>query len=269
MGNKNTMKKYLGPKETEVVARLSYEKITVITRQQFENLFKFDNALTNQIIFRLRKKGILKSIKKGVYFYSPLESGPAGSNINEFLIPSLLYPRGNYYIGYSTMYNYYGFTDQIFQVMYVLNTTKQYEKIIGNVRFKMIKISPERMYGLKKIRINDVDIIVSDKERTLVDLIYFSNPVGGLQKAFEILKDQVEKNKINIRRFIEYASRFSILSTRKRIGFILDEYGLNDRKLAPLLKSIRKTSLGTLYNLKSRRGRINKKWRIIQNATSR
>lgn len=263
------MKKYLGPKEIEVVARLSYEKITVITRKRFDNIFNFDTPLMNQIIFRLKRKGILKPIKKGIYFYSPLESGPAGSNINEFIIPSILYPQGNYYIGYATMYNYYGFIEQIFQVMYVLNTTKQYDKIIGNIRFKMIKISPKRMYGIEKIKINNVDVSVSDKERTLVDLIYFSNPVGGLQKAFEILRDQVEKKKIDIRRFIEYASQFPVVSARKRIGFILDECGLNDIKLTPLLKSIKKTSLSTLYNLKSRRGKINNKWKIIENVTSR
>ncbi len=269
MGKNNTVKKYLGPKETEVVARLSYEKITVITREQFADIFKFDSALMNQIIFRLKRKGILKSIKKGVYFYSPLEAGPAGSSINEFLVPSILYPKGNYYVGYATMYNYYGYTDQIFQLMHVLNTGKQYEKIIGNMRFKMVKISPARMYGLEKIKISDAEVIVSDKERTLVDLIYFSSPIGGLKNAFEILKEQVKQKRINEAKFIKYAARFPIVSTRKRIGFILDEWGLSGRKMAPLLKSVEKTSLGTLYDIKSRKGKINNKWRIIENVTSR
>jgi len=126
MGKNNTTRIYLGPKETEVVARLSYEKTTIITREQLKDMLNLDHALMNQLIFRLKKKGILKPIKKGVYFYSPLESGPAGSNINEYLIPSILYPGGNYYVGYGTMYNYYGFTNQIFQTMYVLNTSKEY-----------------------------------------------------------------------------------------------------------------------------------------------
>jgi len=102
----NTTEKYLGPKETEVIARLSYEKVTLITIQEFDKFFEFDRALRKQIIFRLKKKNILTSIKRGVYLYSPLESGPAGSNINEFLIPPVFFPKGNYYIGCSTMYSY-------------------------------------------------------------------------------------------------------------------------------------------------------------------
>ena len=268
MGNKNTRQIYLGPKETGVVARLSYEKTTVVTREQLRDLFNFEPAVMSQILFRLKKKGIFKSIKRGVYLYSPLESGPAGTNINEFLIPGILYPKGNYYVGYGTMYNYYGFTDQIFQTLVVLNTGKQYQKMIGDMNFKMIKISPRRMYGLGKIRVGDADVNVSDKERTLVDLVYFSKPVGGLQNAFEILGEQVVRGTIDTEKLIGYASRFPNASTRKRIGFILDKIRLTSKELLPLMKSIEKTSLGTLYNSKSRKGNINSKWRLIENAAT-
>jgi predicted transcriptional regulator of viral defense system len=78
---------------------------TVVTKDQFEKLFG-GTALVRQIIYQLKKKGILKPITRGVYYYSPLESGPAGTQINEFLIPPILFPKGNYYVGYSNMYNY-------------------------------------------------------------------------------------------------------------------------------------------------------------------
>lgn len=265
MRNNNTTKKYFGPKETEVIARLSYEKVTIITKEQFDNFFSFDPALKNQLIFRLKKKGVLAPIKKGVYIFSPLEAGPAGRNVNEFQIPSTLFPKGNYYVGYSVMYNYYGFTDQIFQTMYLLNTSMQREKVIGDIRFKLIKISPRRMYGLEKIRINNARVIVSNRERTLVDLIYFYKPVGGLKRALEILKEQVINKKIDVKKFIKYSSQFPSISTRKRIGLILDKCGLESKELKPLIKSIENTSLVTLYNTKSRKGTINKKWRIIEN----
>ncbi len=35
--NNNTVEKYLGPKETKVIARLSYEKVSLITKEQFDN----------------------------------------------------------------------------------------------------------------------------------------------------------------------------------------------------------------------------------------
>ena len=92
MVNNNTMKRYLGPKETDVISRLSYEKITVITKKQFDRLF--GQAISSrQIIYQLKKKGILKPITKGVYLYSPLETGPDGTRLNEFLVPAILFPK--------------------------------------------------------------------------------------------------------------------------------------------------------------------------------
>lgn len=264
---KNNTTQYISPREREVIARLAYEKAAIITQEQFNKYFRFPRRVREKILFRLKKKGILTAIKRGVYFYSPLESGPAGSRINEFLIPSIFFPKGNYYIGYSTMYNYYGFTDQIFQTMYILNTSLQREKIIGTMRFKMIKIPSRRMYGLGKIRIKDTEVTISDKERTLIDMFYFSGPIGGLKKAFEILQEQVKMRQIDITKLIKYAVKFPNVSTKKRIGFALEQAGLKDKTLQPLLKKVRKTSLVTLYPSKSRKGKINRTWMVIENAS--
>jgi len=263
----NEPKQYLSPRETEVIARLSYEKASLITQEQFDRYFNFPKSVRDKVIFRLKKRGILNPIKRGVYFYSPLESGPAGSNMNEFLVPPVFFPKGNYYVGYSTMYNYYGFTDQIFQVMCILNTSLQREKTIGGMRFKMIKISAKRMYGTETITIRDTKVCVSDRERTLVDLIYFPEPVGGLKTAFEILKEQARAKKTNTAKLIKYAAQFPNPSLRKRIGFFLEEAGIEDDALKPLLNSIKKSSLVTLYPSKSRAGRINNKWKVIENAS--
>ena len=255
------MQKQFGPKETEVIARLSYEKITVITKKQLDRLFG-ESVLVRQIIYQLRKKGLLKPITKGVYYYSPLEAGPAGAGINEFLIPPLLFPNGNYYVGYSNMFNYYGFTDQIFQTFYVLNTSRQSERLICGTPFKLVKISPKRMYGFEKIKISGSEIVVSDRERTMIDLIYFPDPVGGLKKAFEILEKEVSSEKPDMKKLIKYAVSFPAVSTRKRIGFILDRCGTPEKTLAPLKKSIKNTSLITLYGSKSRKGTIDNKWKV-------
>ena len=260
------MKKQIGPKELEIVSRLSYEKTTVITKEQLEKLFG-KSVLVRQVIYQLKKKGILKSITKGVYFYSPLEAGPTGTRINEFLIPDILFPKSNYYVGYSNMYNYYGFTDQIFQAFYVLNTSRQKERMICGIPFKLIKISSGKMYGLENIKISGSQVIVSDRERTLVDLIYFPDPVGGFKKAFEILKTEVSSGKANIKKLVKYAASFPVIATRKRIGYVLNKSGVSEKVLAPLQKSVKTTSLITLYGSKSRKGTIDKKWKVIIDAS--
>lgn len=129
----------------------------------------------------------------------------------------------------------------------------------------MIKISARRMYGFEKIKIKDTEVTVSDKERTLVDMLYFSGPVGGMKIAFDILKEQAKDRSIDLSKVIKYAVGFPNVSSRKRIGFALEQAGLSDKMLEPLLKSVEKTSLVTLYPSKSRKGKINRKWMVIEN----
>jgi len=257
------MAKYFGPKETEVISRLSYEKATIITKEQFDKLFG-PSFLTRQIIYQLKKKGILKPIIKGIYYYSPLEAGPAGRRVNEFLIPPVLFPKNNYYVGYSTMYSYYGFTEQIFQTFYILNTSLQRERQIGGISFKLLKIPNERLYGLEKVNVRGAQIVVSDRERTLIDLVYFPDPVGGLKPALEIFREASLSDKTDLKKLIKYASIFPSVSTRKRIGFTLEKAGVAKPTLAPLFKSVKnRNTFVTLYGSKAGRGGIDNTWKVI------
>ncbi|MFH1037522.1 MAG: type IV toxin-antitoxin system AbiEi family antitoxin [PVC group bacterium] len=253
----------LGPIETAMVARLTYEKKTIVTVADLDRLFNLAPENRKQVVFRLKKKKILSPIKRGIYAFSPLEAGPEGTGIDELLIPPIFFPEKMYYIGYSTMYNYYGFTEQLFQTVYVLNTTMRMERVICGLSYKFMKISEKRIYGLETITVKDTAVKVSSKERTLIDLLYFNNPVGGIAGAVEIFIKIVKNQECDVKKLTEYASLFPNISVRKRIGLLLERIGISDAILKPLEKSVEKTAISSLAG--SRRGTLNRKWRVIVN----
>lgn len=259
----NKRRTRLGEKEIEVISRLSYEKKRVVTKEDLDALFKFNDIERNKIVYRLKKKGLFSAIKRGVYVFSPLEYGEGGAAINEMLIPPQFFPKGNYYVGYSTMYNYYSLTDQLFQVVYVLNTSLQRKKKICGVAFNFLRVPESRMYGLEKISVENKEVIISSLERTLVDLVYFNKPVGGIKSALDILKRELKKERCDIKKFIRLAAQFPSIKTRKRIGILLDEMGYSEGALAPLAKSVKNTAISSFTG--SFKGMLNKKWRIIIN----
>jgi len=137
------------------------------------------------------------------------------------------------------------------------------DKIICGLSYKFIKIMENRMYGIEKIKVKDEEVNISSKERTLIDLIYFNKPVGGIISASKIFTKIALSNKCDIKKLVEYAACFPNIKTRKRIGLILDDAGIPENILRPLIKSVEKTSIGSLSG--SRKGTLNKKWRIIIN----
>jgi predicted transcriptional regulator of viral defense system len=257
MTPKNTLKE-LGPIEANIVGRLTYEKKTIVTSKDLEDLFDLSPEDRWQVVFRLKKKNRLTPIKPGVYVFSPLEAGPAGRGINPFLIPPVFFPRKNYYIGYSSMFNYYGFTEQLFQTLYILNTSMSKEKNICGVPCKFVKVSEDRMYGLENIKIENRDILVSSKERTMIDLLYFNKPVGGIRPAAEIFSQIVKRKKCDIKKLVEYATKFPNVTV-----VLLEKAGIAEALLKPLAKSVENTALSSLG--KSRKGTLNKKWKAIVN----
>ena len=121
-----------------------------------------------------------------------------------------------------------------------------------------------RLYGLEKVKIRESQVIVSDRERTLIDLVYFPDPVGGLKQALELFQEASLSNKTDLKKLIKYTSIFPSVSTRKRIGFVLEKAGVSKPMLAPLLKSVKnRNTLVTLYGSETRRGEINNIWKII------
>lgn len=263
----NNTSRTLGPIEFNIVARLTYEKKTIVTVEYLDRLFNLSPADRKQLVFRLKKKKILTPIKRGTYAFSPLEAGPEGTGIDELLIPPLFFPKRNYYVGYSTLFNYYGFTEQLFQTVYVLNAVIRKEKIICGISYKFIRIPENRFYGLETIKVKDADVIISSKERTLIDLIYFNKPVGGIKNAEAVLRQFVIEKKCDIKKLVEFAVRFPIIKTRKRIGLVLEESNVSDAILRPLINSVKNTAVSTFTG--SRKGALNTRWRVIINASQK
>jgi predicted transcriptional regulator of viral defense system len=119
------------------------------------------------------------------------------------------------------------------------------------------------MYGIEKIKVGDKEVNLSSRERTLIDLIYFNKPVGGITAASRIFTEIVSNSKCDIKMLIRYTVCFPNSTIRKRIGLMLDDIGVSENILKPLVKSIKKTSISSLSS--SRKGVLNKKWRVIVN----
>lgn len=259
----NKKRKRLGEKEIEVISRLSFEKKRIVTKEDLDAFFKFNDVERNKVVYRLKQKGIFSTIKRGVYVFSPLEYGEQGAAINEMLIPPQFFPQGNYYMGYSTMYNYYSLTEQLFQVVYVLNTSFQRKRKICGIQFNFLRVPENRMYGVEKINIEGREVMISSLERTLVDLVYFNKPVGGIKRALEILDEELKKKRCDMNKFIRFAAKFPSIKTRKSIGVMMETKGYSDEMLSPLIKSVEKTAISSFTS--SFKGTLNKKWRIIIN----
>ena len=252
----------LSKNELYFISRAEFEKQKLITTEFVQKLFPDKNKASRVLVF-LTRKGRLLRIEKGKYVLVPIKAPNQQWMPNEFILADLWMGDAPYYIGYFTMYNYWGFTEQIPRTIFVLNTVKSRKTIIQNIRYEAVKIDQSKYYGVQRIKVEDQEVCISDKERTLVDFAY--NPLGSMRNFESALQNNFKE--IDLEKFIRYLNRFPVISVRKRAGFLLNELGCKNKLLDKLRESVGKRKPIILLNPfnKSRQGQVNKEWQIIVN----
>lgn len=263
--NYNIKNAYNGLSKDEmfIISKAMYEDKKVLTRnflsEIYSNKRKIDNTLYN-----LNKKGRLCKIEPGKYFIVPITAPQQYWSPNEFLAAKYWMGKIPYYIGYQTMYNYWGFTKQVAQRIYILNTEKsQKDKQIGNIYLEAIKISQKKYYGTKEIEIEGEKVLVSDRERTLLDFI--EKPSVNFETIEKIIKQNM--NDIDFDKFLQYLAKYQTKAVVKRAGYFMQNIGIKDEKLEKIKQKFKDSKSYVVLNprLKERKGRINKDWKVILN----
>ncbi len=252
----------LSKDELYLISRVEYERQKLITSDFVSRLFP-SRKRTSEVLDTLTRKGRLLQLQRGKYLLVPIKAPNQQWSPNEFVVAALWMGDIPYYVGYFTMYNYWGLTEQIPQTVFILNLKKNFRKTIVDVKYDALKIDKKKYFGIQKIKIEDTDVCVSDKERTLVDFVY--NPIGSYANVANVLKECISE--IDLEKFINYLNQFPIVSVRKRAGFFLAEIGCSNTALKKLQKNIgREDTFIVLDPTKeSRKGKINKEWKIIVN----
>lgn len=216
----------------------------IISINDLKKKKNYKNSKSYSIYFKRQlKKEKLIRIKRGLYASPDTPILEIASNI--------LYPS---YISLWSASAYYGFTEQIPNIIQVI-TTKQKEQLnILNTNIKFVKCLPSWMYGYKR----DNNIFIASHEKLLIDCLRFQKELGNFDEILSITRN-IEIDKSIIQDYLKKADDMSLI---KRVGFILEnekEINIYKSFKAELSKDKNYTKLN-LFNKKPKK--LNSKWRI-------
>jgi len=227
--------------------------------------FTFEDALKlsglsrdvlKKILYRLEQSGFIERIEKGKYMIIPLGAAKGKYTLNEFVIGSLLV--NPYCIAYWSALNFYGLTEQIPNTIFIQSTSrkKKLETEIFGVRYKIVKIKETKFFGFRKEWIEETQINITDKEKTIVDCLDKPQYSGGIIEVAKALKN----GQIDIKKVVDYANEIGNSGVIRRLGYLSDFLGI-DVNLSPI--NVRNYLL--LDPTMSKNDLKNAKWRLIIN----
>ena len=232
---------------------------------------KFPNNSLNSIqmnLKRLKKKNLIRHIANGFYvIIPPVYSHQKMIPIELFINAFFEYLNRKYYIGLLSAAFYHGASHQQPQEYFVIinKPAMRSLQIEGTVINFVVKSNIEKS-EIENKKSETGYFKISSPEQTAIDLIYFQNRIGGLNRASTViyeLADSMDAKKLS--RVIQQCKSNAAL---QRLGYILDNIVKRKDLSAVIFKLLKNRKLYRVSfkpAIKKSGFPLNAKWKIVEN----
>lgn len=217
----------LGDMELRVLFALEEDEATVMTLTELAGKLKLSKIQAWKLASRLVRKKRLIRLKRGVYLFAPMKSGPKGLWTENALamVPKLMGGR-DYYVGFWAALNHYGLTEQITFSMQIVTNSRQRNFEALQTRFEFVQV--RRLGEWREEKIGKRVIRFATVEQLMIDCLALPEKSGGIKEACKALWNA--RKKISWKK-LEYLAAKSSDAVRRRLGYLSELLGI--RKLTP------------------------------------
>jgi predicted transcriptional regulator of viral defense system len=217
--------KTLGPRTAKLFAGILETGKTAFTLSTAASLMGVSHGQAASILYAAAKRGLVTSVKRGLYNLVPFELGSATFHLdNRYVLVRESLGDKPYFFSYASAFDIHGLATQPSLDVYATYSVRRKKMNIGGSMTHIIYMPPSRFYGQQELQVTGALVMVSDIERTLVDAVSIPRYCGGLveaAKAFFMAKPRLNSSKL-----IEYAQRYNKWSVLRRTGYLLEIFEL-------------------------------------------
>lgn len=257
---------------------LAEDGLTIFSATQAREIadnIAIPSGYVNNLLMLMVRNGWIARLHRGFYARSNLTIG--GVSIHPFAVATnLVTPSA---ISHWSALHYHGFTEQIPRIVTAFTFKKvvtpsmrkkshdahhgRHAWVIDGIRYEFVTVKEKFYFGIEEIWIDEYHRIpITDKERTVLETFISTRWFGGISEALGIIENHL--NSITIERLVDYACRYGLKSIAKRVGWTLEQAGVESSLLEPL-REIPATSYHALDPTLPHRGACDSRWMIQNN----
>lgn len=222
-----------------------------------------DKSATKTNIQRLLRAGYIKPVKRGIYQLVPPDYLDTGRQqpFDKFLLGRKLVSP--YFFSYHSALEIHGVANTAaFSTVYV-SSPRQFREI----RYRGIDfvwVSKTRAFGTEEVIWSDNRVVVSDRERTIIDCLDRIELAGGLEEA---LKGFASFPAVDKEKLLSYVTLSGKKSLARKLGFLLSmeelrrAWGVNHDLLSKLQRGM--TDKVYYFAARKEEGKLVKEWNLI------
>ena len=212
----------LSPQESRVILSMAEHGSKEVERQGIIDMLGVSPQAADHVIRSLRRKGWLERASWGRYLLIPPEMGPdALGESNVLALASRI--AEPYYFGYATAAMHYGFTTQHRQVIRLVTPVRTRNRRVLDTEVRIVNPVPRKFFGFGPVDMLGYTVMMSDREKTVIDCIDRPGLAGGEGEAATILATACRR--INWHKAATYLERMSSKTLSRRFGWLAERAG--------------------------------------------
>lgn len=248
---KNTI---LSLKDAKMIEKVLLKFGRIVSIDDLLEVFttEYSKASAYNRIQTLYKAGWFLRIKRGLYLIINNLSSRTSNDISFLLVVKALHNES--YISLHTALNHYQMFDQYSKVLVAVNSDISKKFVFDDHEIRFVKIAEKYYFGFQQVRVYGELVQMATKEKALLDYLYLDSSFYSASLVFEKIKDY--KHEIDFLALENFALKFNI-SVQRKLGFLLDQVGVNADKLLVSVKQCKG------FSRLSKESKIfNAKWRV-------
>jgi predicted transcriptional regulator of viral defense system len=212
----------LSPQESRVVLALTEEKRREVSRTEIVTLLGATPQAADHVIRSLQRKGWLARAGWGRYLLIPPDQGPeALGESNLLALASRI--ADPYYLGFSTAASHYGLTTQHRRLICLVTPKHVRSTRIQDTEIRIVNLGPRRFFGYGPVDALGYKVMISNREKTVLDCIERPSLAGGIGEASQIYVTAARR--LDWQKALDYLERIGSASLIRRFGFLADHVG--------------------------------------------
>ncbi len=213
----------LSRREGQVVHEVRSRDIVVFTPRDVARFLGTSRLNAHRIISSMKRKGLVRGVERGKYLLTE-----AWDELDVYeIVPEVFKPS---YIGFWSALHYHGMTDQVPRTVFVATTKRRRPLRMRGQAVRYVTIKARLFFGYERFG----KVIVSDREKTVIDCLRHLEHCGGVGQVYEAVSDELDPG-----RMVDYCVRTRSSSIASRLGYLMERRGLDFEKdrLRAMLKT--------------------------------
>ena len=208
----------------------------LVTIEDAMKALSTDRYASAKLLSRWQHQGWLKRVGRGIYAPIPIDAVTTEQVLKDpwVLVPALFEPG---YIGGWTAAEHWDFTDQLFRSIFVFTgrSFRKKQQTVQGASFTLTRISEDALFGTKTLWRGQARVAISDKHRTIIDMLADPATGGGIRHVEQCLQQYLRDSEASADTLIRYGEKLGNGAVFKRLGFLVSRQPGNE----PLVEACR------------------------------